>query len=202
MVLLNKAIIDWHKNLWEDIIERPITTPEFNPGWCRTKRCTNAAIIYSFCTDCTRRKYRVEVKQSTLHTTNNRVGVGLFALKLFKSGEYICDFSWNIFPDNDGIPRSKKLTLVEPGPYVLTIIVNGEEWKGDAGSMMEGKLKGAGLARYVQDGKQGRANGTFVRKDGRVNTWGVAVKEGKDIKKGAEIFVDYGIHYTWDDTIE
>jgi hypothetical protein len=29
-----------------------------------------------------------------------------------------------------------------------------------------------------------------------------SVKEGKDIKKGAEIFVDYGIYYTWDDTVE
>jgi hypothetical protein len=43
---------------------------------------------------------------------------------------------------------------------------------------------------------------TFVRKSKRVNTWGVAVKEGQEIKKGAEIFVDYGIHYTWDDQIE
>jgi hypothetical protein len=40
------------------------------------------------------------------------------------------------------------------------------------------------------DGKQGRVNGTFVRTAKRVNTWGVTVKEDKEIKKGAEIFVE------------
>jgi hypothetical protein len=58
-----------------------------------------------------------------------------------------------------------------------------------AGNMTEGKLKGAGLARYAQDGKRGRA-GTLVRKAKRVNTWGVGVKEGKEIKKGAEILLN------------
>jgi hypothetical protein len=68
---------------------------------------------------------------------------------------------------------------------VLTITVNGVDWKGDAGRMMEGNLKGAGLARYVRAGGANRANVTFVRKDERVYTWGIAVKEGiGDIQRG------------------
>jgi hypothetical protein len=87
-------------------------------------------------------------------------------------------------------------------PYVLTVIMNGEEWKGDAGHMLEGKLKGAGLARYIQDGGARKANVKFVLKDKRVYTWGVAVKMGKEIKKGDEIFAEHEIHITWDDTEE
>jgi hypothetical protein len=82
------------------------------------------------------------------------------------------------------------------------LIINGEDWKGDAGFMMEGKVKGAGMARYIRDGGPRKANVVFVRKDNRVYTWGVAVKEGKEIKKGDEMFADHGIQYTWDDTKE
>jgi hypothetical protein len=45
VVLLNLAVIDWHKNEWETRVGITIIEPEFSPGWCRTKRCTNAAIV-------------------------------------------------------------------------------------------------------------------------------------------------------------
>jgi hypothetical protein len=37
ILLLNTAIIDWHKNEWEVLAGHTITTPQFSPGWCRTK---------------------------------------------------------------------------------------------------------------------------------------------------------------------
>jgi hypothetical protein len=106
ILLLNTAVIDWHKNEWEVLAGYSITAPEFSPGWCHTKRCTNAAIMYVFCADCIRRKYGVELKTSTINPT----GLGLFALKSFKAGQYIVDFAWNIMPDVDGTPQSKILT--------------------------------------------------------------------------------------------
>jgi hypothetical protein len=74
--------------------------------------------------------------------------------------------------------------------------------KGNQASFLEGKLKGAGLARYIQDGGARKANVKVVLKDKRVYTWGVAVKMGKEIKKGDEIFAEHGIYFTWDDTKE
>jgi hypothetical protein len=48
----------------------------------------------------------------------------------------------------------------------------------------------------VRDGGSRKANVTFVRKDKRVYTWGIAVKKDKEIEKGDEIFAEHGIHYT------
>jgi hypothetical protein len=90
------------------------------------------------------------------------------------------------------------------GPYVLTVIVDGKEWEGDAKHLVEGKMKSAGLARYCNDprlspsgvgGGKSRYNVTFARKEGRTNTWGIKVRPGTTITKGEEIFVEYGRQY-------
>jgi len=100
--ILNDGIFAWHTTSWERIADHVLYPPEFTPGFCLTKRCPNAAIIYGYCTRCTTKREKVEVKRSTLHIPTNPVGLGLFATKEFQGGQYICAFCWNMGPAEGG----------------------------------------------------------------------------------------------------
>lgn len=97
---INKWILTTHSSKWADMAGRPIKSPEFCPGFCSTQRCPNAAFIYVLCSGCIRRRFRVEIRPSTLNSDEIKAGLGLFACKRFKPGEYICDYSWNMKPGN------------------------------------------------------------------------------------------------------
>ena len=40
---LNLAVIDWHANLWSNIVGHQIAAPEFSVRFCRRRNCPNAA---------------------------------------------------------------------------------------------------------------------------------------------------------------
>jgi hypothetical protein len=78
------------------------------------------------------------------------------------------------------------LTIVS-GPFILTVYDNGDCLQGDASRIWIEHTKGAGLARYCQDGGKNRANVTFAQKTGCANTWGI--KSVGEIDCGEEIFI-------------
>lgn len=102
--LLNAAVIDWHANLWGNIIGRELAAPEFSLKFCRRRRCPNAAYLYVDRMDCTRKREGLEVKLSTLpaERCSNSSALGLVATREFTAGTYICAFSWNMKPGLGG----------------------------------------------------------------------------------------------------
>jgi len=89
---INTFILDNHVRKWSERAGRPLGPPETTPGPCIGHDCVNFAIVYPRCTECCRRLYKVDVGTSTI----SGAGLGLFAAKTFKSGDYVCDYSYEM----------------------------------------------------------------------------------------------------------
>jgi hypothetical protein len=103
--LLNAAVFRWHSEIWALKAGRNLTQPEFSPGFCLARRCPNAAFVYVYCSGCIKRRWHVEVKESSLNEPGNGAGLGLFATKEFTSGEYVCEYTWNMKPGKSSMTR-------------------------------------------------------------------------------------------------
>jgi hypothetical protein len=195
-VAVNKFILRENTERWEQLAGRKLTQPEVNPGFCKCPSCPNSAVVFYYCVDCCRNKYKVRVGQSTLPDA----GLGLFASKTFSTAEenqgYICDYCFDMRPDKEGIVVHEVLMNVVQGDYALRA-QNGEKWYGgDAAVLKVGGKKISGLARYCNDGGK-QNNAIFTKKEGTVYTWGIKVISGKQIKFGQEIFISYGNQFQW-----
>ena len=63
-----------------------------------------------------------------------------------------------------------------------------ERVQADGRNMTAGGLYRPGLARYAVQGPLCKRNVRLVKREDRLNTWGIEVREGLVIKKGDEIF--------------
>ena len=165
---LNFAVIDWHANLWSNIVGHQIAAPEFSVRFCRRRNCPNAAYLYVDCTDCTRKREGVEVKPSSLplERRTNPSGLGLFATKDYNAGDYICSLSWNVT-----CASVSKEPISTDGPYIFQVGYNDNEpLYADVSKMWRGKQRAAGLARYCNATSRTKANVIFVKRS--KHTWG------------------------------
>jgi hypothetical protein len=95
---LNIIILEEQHSRWNELAGRSLQSPEITPAICRTRGCHNSAIVFPFCQACCRWKYHVQVRPSTI----SGAGLGLFANKNFKAGEYVCDYCFNMIPNQKG----------------------------------------------------------------------------------------------------
>ena len=92
VALVNSFILQQHCECWSILAGRPMIPPEITPDFCSSPQCPNSAIVDRYCLDCCRKRSQVTVRQSTI----KGAGLRLFATKEFKSGDYICDYCYDM----------------------------------------------------------------------------------------------------------
>jgi hypothetical protein len=103
--IINEFIFNFYRRRWETMIGRALTAPEFSPAVCQTKRCPNGAYVFAYCSRCCQVKYHVEVKESTLNAEGIDAGLGLFACRNFKAGDYVGTYTWDMQPGMKGLTQ-------------------------------------------------------------------------------------------------
>jgi hypothetical protein len=98
---LNSFIIEHENRRWNELAGRLLRPPDVSPAICLFPGCSSPVVVFPFCPDCCRSKYKLEVRPSTLGA-----GLGLFACAVFNAGDYVCDYRYDIVPDGSGIVRS------------------------------------------------------------------------------------------------
>jgi hypothetical protein len=106
--ILNDGVLKWHRAAWEREAGHSIEPPHYTVGFCLTKRCPCATFLYGYCMGCTKVRFGVEVKKSTLKTVEQPHNLGLFANKNFSENEYVCVLFYEMKPAEGGT------TLLEP----------------------------------------------------------------------------------------
>ena len=105
--LINSFILRHQIMAWNQVAGRRLESPEIQPDLCQSPRCPNSAIVFPYCADCCRKYYRVEVRPSTIHAS----GLGLFATGTFKSGEYVCDYCYDMVPKRKGCHSKQRADM-------------------------------------------------------------------------------------------
>ena len=183
-------VLETYHAEWERIAGEALDPPRYTIGFCRTKRCSNAAFLFELCPSCCRNRWKVEVREKTDVIQGRPAGgLGLFATADFAGGKYICNITTDILPENDCRTIHILLTAVMADPFMWNISYTNNQLKeekvhADAREM----IRTSGLARYVVKGPNSKSNVTVVHKEGTVKTWGIAVRERLVIREGHEIF--------------
>ena len=100
------VIYDLYSSKWQVVAGWQISLPEFSPGLCQTRHCSNLAFMYTYCVHCHKWKYHVEVKKSTLKSRDGKpVSLSLFAAKTFLPNTYICDYSYDMGCEKNGFSK-------------------------------------------------------------------------------------------------
>ena len=120
----------------------------------------------------------VEIKESKI----SGAGQGLFAKKKIKKGDFICWY-YGVYVDRASVENG-----YYESDYLLTL--RGQDLVIDASDPL------SCYGRYINDSlSMKKTNSSFVSYE---NTYSAGVKAIKDIKKGDEIYISYGIEF-WEE---
>ena len=137
-------------------------------------RCKNmTTITHPYCAKHTKKVMGLSVKKSKI----KGAGLGLFAERTFKKGEEICKYEGEILTIDE---YDERYADDDMGAYGITL--NDKQ-------IVDAALTSSGLGRYACDyhGSGKKNNAEYQSDDDEI--WIVAIKK---IKKGDEIYTDYG----------
>ncbi len=139
----------------------------------RCKKLTT--ITHPYCAKHTRKILGLSVRKSTIAGA----GKGLFAERTFKKGENIARYGGEILTTEEYNARYEADAM---GAYGVQL---------DDARVIDARRTDAGVARYACDyhGSRKKPNAEYIADDENDEVWIVATRK---IKKGDEIFTDYG----------
>lgn len=88
---VNSWVFSTYRRQWETMANQPIQPLLYNPGFCFTSGCSNAAFAYVLCNAYCRTRHGVEVRETR---RNGGVGLGLFACREFPANSFVVVLSW------------------------------------------------------------------------------------------------------------
>lgn len=142
----------------------------------RNGRCQRkTTITHPYCAQHTRMVLGVSVRKSQIPNA----GLGLFAEKSFKTGDYVAQYSGEIISVEE---YDKRYSDDAMGSYGVEL---------DSKRVIDACRSDSGVARYACDyhGSGKKPNVEYVADDEKDEVWLVAIRP---IKKGDEILSDYG----------